>query len=220
MSSSSVSACRLAGSGSRSSSRAAAGSAAASRAGARTPPCCALDRDAAGSARARAASPPARPATPGRAARRSPSPARSRRSSRRGSRAPAAAARPSSRRARRRQRIRAWRGGPRPAGWHRDSRATRRPESRAGWRCTRVRPWRTVCSSASAEAATTLTSQASTASACWASIRTWFSAALSLARRRRTAKHRAALLREAHEVEHALPSGLRGVPPSRSPRRR
>ena len=77
-------------------------------------------------------------------------------------------------------------------------------DSATGTSCTlastRVRPWRTVCS-ASGEAPTTR-SQASTASACWVSMRTWFrrSGASAPAHER---QHRAALLREAHEVEHA-----------------
>ena len=111
-----------------------------------------------------------------------------------------ATARPSSRPARRRRRTRSFSS----------SASTRRSasglssDSATGISCvlasTRVRPWRTVCS-ASADAATTR-SQASTASACCASMRTWFSAAGSFGQAHE-GEHRAALLREAHEVEHA-----------------
>jgi hypothetical protein len=64
----------------------------------------------------------------------------------------------------------------------------------------RVRPWRTVAS-ASADAPTTR-SQARMASACCVSMRTWFSREGTSAKRTKR-QHRAALLREAHEVEHA-----------------
>ena len=164
---------------------------------ARTPPCCSRPRRR--SARSRAASPPGPPA-PGRAARRSPSPRCWRRSSRRGTpRASACAS------------IVSTRSAPAANSIFSSSASTlqaRHPgcesDSATGISCvlasTRVRPWRTVCS-ASAEAATTM-SQASTASACCASMRTWFSGRRVLGEAHER-QHRAALLREAHEVEHA-----------------
>ena len=164
---------------------------------ARTPPCCSRRRRR--SARSRAASPPGRPA-PGRAARRSPWPGCSRRSSRRGTpRASVCASIVSTRSAPAANSIFSSSASTLQAR-HRDCES----DSATGISCvlasTRVRPRRTVCS-ASAEAATTM-SQASTASACCASMRTWFSAALSLGQAHER-QHRAALLREAHEVEHA-----------------
>ena len=78
--------------------------------------------------------------------------------------------------------------------------ATRRPASRACWRGSAC--GRGARSAARRREAPTTRSQASSASACCVSMRTWFSA------RRRVGQaherqHRAALLREAHEVEHA-----------------
>ncbi len=169
ISASSVSPSALAAAGSCSSSRAAAGSAAASRPSENAAGCC-VDGDAVQLDRAlhRREADRDQAALPGQAHRDDV-----------GDDGVAEellgqrAARPSSRRDPRRRRTRSLleqRAGAQVGVGV--GRATRRPAISCMLARTRVRPWRTVAS-ASADAATTR-SQASTASACCASMRTWF----------------------------------------------